>query len=513
MRFGEYLAAKSYVPLHTIEQAVSAQRYRKDRLGRILVELDALTESDLDRALHGYFTAQKVSPFSDLETLPPLSITVSAECLADGAILLRQGEPGEVIALMSRMSDAKVKQIEAATNAKVSVRLVSAEVISLLGRRAANDAGLKAPSVQFSRGDDASLKTGGAYVGLYRDAVESAHKQKASDIHFTPTEGGIDVIYRVFGVMRKPWVSLGIEHRQSLINELKRLANMSIAVSGTTQDSRVSYPSMNLELRASLAPTHYGEKIVMRLLDQSKTFSLENLALEQEAGSDFHAALQSKSGVVLISGPTGSGKTTTLYGAVASLDRARLNVVTIEDPVEYTLPGITQMGVSSKMSFASALRAVLRQDPDVILVGEIRDEETADLCFKAASTGHLVLSTIHANSSAEVVQRLLGLGVERHLIATCLRFSAAQRVVGKLCPVCSQPAAGADGPNRITGPGCDQCNEGLVGLVPIFEYMDKEDIAAFAANGFSEAVRPKVSLGESLDAKARLGLVDAREVA
>jgi len=268
---------------------------------------------------------------------------------------------------------------------------------------------------------------------------------------------------------------------------------------------------MKLELRASLAPTHYGEKIVMRLLDQSRTFSMDTLAIEDDAKANFSASLRAKSGVVLISGPTGSGKTTTLYTAVSSLDREKLNIITIEDPVEYTLAGISQIGVGSKLSFANALRAVLRQDPDVILVGEIRDEETADLCFKAASTGHLVLSTIHANSSVEVVQRLLGLGIEKYLLSSCLHFSVAQRVVGKLCPACSRPVSEtADANYRTAGSGCERCRDGLNGMVPIFEYMDKDQIAAYAAEGFAGTIRPKVSLSKAFDVKARRGLVDVR---
>lgn len=356
---------------------------------------------------------------------------------------------------------------------------------------------------------EARPQLGNAYAALYRDVIECAFNQRASDIHFLPTADGVDVIFRVFGAMGDPWRRIGAEHRHGFLNEVKRLANMSIAVSGRAQDSRVSYPSLNLELRASLTPTHHGEKIVMRLLRQDQEFSLEALDIEARSKKDFKAALGSKSGVVLISGPTGSGKTTTLYRAVSSLDRRRMNIITIEDPVEYVLPGITQIGVTAKLSFANALRAVLRQDPDVILVGEIRDEETADLCFKAASTGHLVLSTIHANSSVEVVQRLLGLEIETYLLKSCLRFSVAQRIVGKICEHCSLPDENGAG-YRIKGPGCSKCRDGFSGLVPIFEYMDKEQIGAYAAEDFAGAVSPKISLAEAFEAKARSGVVDVR---
>lgn len=362
----------------------------------------------------------------------------------------------------------------------------------------------------------------GPYGSLYIDAVKAAHRERASDIHIKPTADGVEIIFRVLGSMSAPWKKLGLEHREGFINDVKRLTGLSIGISGKAQDSRVSYPVLKLDLRVNLIPSLYGEKIVLRLLDLSRNFEMQSLALDTQTKEDLLAATNAENGVVLISGPTGSGKTTTLYTLVHSLNREKLNILTVEDPIEYTITGITQIGINKKLSFANALRAILRQDPDVILVGEIRDEETADLCFKAASTGHLVLSTVHANGSVEVVQRLLGLGVEKYLIASCLRFSAAQRIIKTLCQNCSIPAPAEDVPSReasvhegnyrVAGNGCTQCRSGYVGLVPMLEYMGTSEIEIFASQGFSGASSPRISLKQAFYSNARRGLVDIREV-
>lgn len=360
-----------------------------------------------------------------------------------------------------------------------------------------------------------------AYARLFRDAVFAAYRAKASDLHIKPTRDGVEICFRVLGQMTAPWKQLALQHRLAFINEAKKLSNLSIAMSGKAQDSRVSFPDLNLDLRVNLIPSLYGEKIVLRLLDLRRSFAMQDLHMQDRAKADLSAALQAASGVILISGPTGSGKTTTLYTAVSSLDRNKLNILTVEDPVEYTIPGITQIGINHKLSFDNALRAILRQDPDVILVGEIRDRETAELCFKAASTGHLVLSTIHANSSVEVVHRLLGLGVERYLIASCLRFSAAQRMVRQICTKCSRSANDSEIPQRenevehanfrVAGPGCASCRDGYIGLLPIVEYLASSEITTFAANHFEGPVRPRITLQEAFSHHARQGLVDIRE--
>lgn len=355
------------------------------------------------------------------------------------------------------------------------------------------------------------------YTALLFDAIAAAHKAGASDIHVEPFKDGVRLRFRILGDLVSPWKVLSSEHRQSFINEAKRALQLSIAVSGRPQDGRFSVPSLNLDLRVNLLPTLYGEKIVLRLLDLGRRFAMEDLQLEDSVRADLEQALSLKNGVILISGPTGSGKTTTLYTLLGSLDRRRLNIVSIEDPVEYAMDGVSQVKVDAKVTFAGALRAILRQDPDVILVGEIRDEETANLCFKAASTGHLVLSTIHANSASEVVTRLLGLGVEHYLLRSNLRFCAAQRLVKKLCQGCAskQPVMESSPGNfLIAGKGCKRngCVDGYTGRIVLLEYMTDAQIERFADGDFKGEAEVAMTLREACRLKAVKGVVDAREV-
>lgn len=379
--------------------------------------------------------------------------------------------------------------------------------------------------------------TGSAYGQLFRNCVRTAHSCGASDIHIEPTKSGVDIRFRVYGEMQPPWKQLSLEHKQSFIVAVKKETRLAIGTSGKPQDSRCVVEDVPVDLRVNLLPTLFGEKIVLRLLDAGREFGISNLGVSTNTLSEMMAALNYRNGVVLISGPTGSGKTTTLYSMLCAIDRMRKNIVTLEDPVEYTIAGINQVRIDPKVSFAGALRAVLRQDPDVILVGEIRDEETAQLAFKAASTGHLVLSTVHANGATEVVGRLLGLGVDKDTIAENLRFSAAQRLVGRLCEHCSFKAPVtlseyacvaldktiADAEVREArfrtrnDRGCERCHEGVTGRIPAIEYMNEAGVKRLLEAG-SAAVRStrtgvlKQTLQQAAFEMACRGIVDVREV-
>lgn len=342
------------------------------------------------------------------------------------------------------------------------------------------------------------------YEALFRDMIVSARAAGASDIHIEPTRDSVHIRFRIFGELAPPWKELSIDHRESFITEVKRISHLSIGMSGRPQDGRMSFPNLTLDARVNLLPTLYGEKIVFRLLRSDQNFSIDALFFPPRTTLDLKEAMRHKNGVILISGPTGSGKTTTLYSLLSALDKRKNNVVTLENPVEYTLPGINQVEIGDKISFASALRAVLRQDPDVIFVGEIRDEETSALAFSAAATGHLVLSTIHANGAAEVVTRLLMLGVEKYLLKENLRFSCAQRLLQRLCPACSKSPPSevvkeiaenirsflgkeVDGRNfRIVGDGCDRCKGGVIGRLPILEYMTAPFLQDYFEGTFQE---------------------------
>ena len=368
------------------------------------------------------------------------------------------------------------------------------------------------------------VSSGTPYASLFKDLILYAKEVDASDIHIEPTNDGVLIRMRLNGDL-VDWKKLPLTHRQSFIQETKLLSNLSIAISNRPQDGRLFFPSWKLALRVSSIPMLYGEKIVLRLLDLSTSFDLNTSNIDKDCIKDLKKAINEKNGVIIISGPTGSGKTRTLYTLLNALEKSRKNIVTLEDPIEYTFDRINQIEINNKnLSFADGLRAILRQDPDVILVGEIRDFETADLCFKAAATGHLVFSTLHANSSVKAIDRLLNIGVEKYMIESNLRFSAAQRLCKNICPQCSmipddktlrtlktlfkeRNLLVAFEKIRVRNlVGCGKCHQGVIGRVPILEYITKDEL------NFEDKLRPKRSLFESATRLAEKGVIDIREV-
>lgn len=363
------------------------------------------------------------------------------------------------------------------------------------------------------------LLDSGPYAKLLYDLVVAAKTKGASDIHIEPTEVGVDFRLRIDGNLFL-YKTISIEHRESLILEVKRIFGLSIGISGRPQDGRASLTNMRLDLRVSLLPTHFGEKVVMRLLNIDATFNLTELGFLQNEQSVLEKALHFDDGVIVVSGPTGSGKTRTLYSLLKALNPKLLNIVTLEDPIEYRLEGLNQVQVNQKMSFADALRSILRQDPDVILVGEVRDAETARLCFQAAETGHLVFTTLHANGALEVIERLHGLGVEKLVLESNLRLSIAQRLEQKICPECSEiPSAeivdwyekqdrGKNHERLRTKhiEGCPKCVNGIHGRVPNIEWAFFEN-----ENGIK---KPKLyqSLSDSKITRALRGEIDCAEI-
>lgn len=286
----------------------------------------------------------------------------------------------------------------------------------------------------------------------------------ASDIHIEPYETSVRIRYRLDGVLHLAGVLAPHQHA-SLVSRIKVLSGLDIAEKRRPQDGRLRverpHPQSALDLRVSVLATHYGEKVVLRLLDRNALrLDLEALGFDPAPLALLRTAIHRPHGIVLVTGPTGSGKTTTLYAALSEIDTDRLNVSTVEDPIEYDLPGVnqTQARPDIGLGFAEALRAFLRQDPDVLMVGEIRDTETAEIAVRAALTGHLVLATLHTNDAAGAVTRLADMGVAPYLLASSLRLVAAQRLLRTLCPACKRPVQPADGTTTYVPVGCPQCN-------------------------------------------------------
>jgi type II secretory ATPase GspE/PulE/Tfp pilus assembly ATPase PilB-like protein len=386
-------------------------------------------------------------------------------------------------------------------------------------------------------GEDAANK---APVIRFVDLLMSqAVKCRASDIHIEPQEKSTVVRMRVDGILRD-MVPPARKMQAAVIARIKIVARMDIAERRLPQDGRfkMKISGRAIDVRVSTIPTIYGEKVVMRILDASAVkHDLDMLGLEPERLKELKTELTQPHGIIVVTGPTGSGKSTTLYSALSYLKDPTKNITTVEDPVEYRLAGINQIQVKSEidLDFARCLRAILRQDPDIILIGEIRDKETVEIAIKASLTGHLVLSTFHTNDAPSAISRLLYMGIERYLLASALNLVVAQRLVRRICDHCKEPIELEDevikhlgiskeqAENSVFyhGRGCPACGEtGYLGRLPIFEFLDVDNdisekiISSATESQIREASRRK-GYGGLLDSgvnKVLQGLTTAEEV-
>ena len=323
-------------------------------------------------------------------------------------------------------------------------------------------------------------------IRLINAILSRAVQDKASDIHIEPMEDRVSVRFRVDGMLSEvlsPKPTLAAV----LVSRLKVMARLDIAEKRLPQDGRITVrlAGHGVDVRMSTIPSAYGERVVLRLLDkQAGQLSVEELGMPEQVSADFTQGLHKPHGIILVTGPTGSGKTTTLYAGLSHINDRKRNILTIEDPVEYLLPGVGQTQVNQKvdMTFARGLRAILRQDPDVVMVGEIRDGETAAIAVQASLTGHMVLSTLHTNTAIGAVTRLLDMGVESFLLSSSLEAILAQRLVRRLCPVCKDMHPATEAQKQLLGlsedaiigspVGCEQCgHSGYKGRMGIYELI------------------------------------------
>jgi type IV pilus assembly protein PilB len=356
------------------------------------------------------------------------------------------------------------------------------------GADAGKEAGGKASSGKEADGDDAPI------IRLVAKTIEEALQQRASDIHVEPFQRRVRIRYRVDGVL-KEIASLEITLLAPLTSRLKIMAGLDIAEKRKPQDGRISFRASgrDIDIRTSVLPGSHGETIVMRLLDKERgLMSMQGLGFEGQDRERFKNIIARPNGIVLVTGPTGSGKTTTLYAALQELNRPDVKIITAEDPVEFNIRGINQCQVKSRigLTFARILRAMLRQAPNVILVGEIRDKETAEIAVQAALTGHLVFSTLHTNDSASAITRLVDMGVKPFLVAASVQAVLAQRLLRVVCKECRQPyepsptelrSVGVD-PGRVAdatfyrAQGCPACgHSGYRGRLGIYELLQLDN--------------------------------------
>ncbi len=355
-------------------------------------------------------------------------------------------------------------------------------------------------------GDDTELRSGpeasddllemaqeASVIKLVNEIILEAVSERASDIHIEPYETQLSIRYRIDGVLQQASVPPQIHRFQAaIISRIKILANLNIAERRVPQDGRIKFQigGRQIDVRVSVIPMLYGEGVVMRLLDKANVlFTLPEIGMDEATHSQFKALVDRPHGIILVTGPTGSGKTTTLYSALNAIVGPELKVLTVEDPVEYHLHGVNQIPVDAQvgMTFERGLRAILRHDPDVVMIGEIRDLETARAATQASLTGHLVLSTLHTNDSASAPLRLIDMGVEPYLVGSTLIGSMAQRLVRKICPKCKAPEVPvrdklprdfqlAEGDLLYRGSGCSNCrNTGFRGRSGLYELMVMND--------------------------------------
>jgi general secretion pathway protein E len=329
-------------------------------------------------------------------------------------------------------------------------------------------------------------------IRLINGLLSQAIGEGASDIHIEPFEDVLIVRFRIDGVMREA-LRAPVKAKSRLVSRIKVMARLDIAEKRLPQDGRISLSlgGRAVDVRVSTLPSRHGERVVMRILDRDQGLrDLESLGMGQDVLTRFRASLSLPNGIILVTGPTGSGKTTTLYSALRVLNDKSRNIMTVEDPIEYAIEGIGQTQVNAKigLTFAAGLRAILRQDPDIVMVGEIRDGETAQIAVQASLTGHLVFSTVHTNDAVAAITRLKDMGIEPYLLASTVRTIVAQRLVRRLCPHCKRPAVvgeneqrmlagvGAADATAFEAAGCPSCNgSGYVGRIGLYEIVQVDD--------------------------------------
>ena len=511
-RLGDLLLENKVISKEQLETALADQRKSGRRLGRVLIENGYLTED----ALLDFLSRQLRIPYVDLRryTFVPEVVRLIPEAYArrfravalreeDGAILVGLADPIDIFAhdeiarlVQKPLKLAVVKEGDLLKALDVVYRRteeISGLAAELEQELAAYDIDLGMASGVADGANDAPV------VKLLQTIFEDAIQVNASDIHIEPDESAVRVRFRIDGELRVQ-TTADRKIAQALVSRLKLMASLDISERRLPQDGRcqVRFRDTVIDVRMSTVPVQHGESVAMRLLNQSNgILDLDRLGMPADILGRLRALIHQPHGLVLVTGPTGSGKTTTLYGALKELNATSVKVLTVEDPVEYRLAGVNQVQVNPKidLGFARVLRAFLRQDPDIILIGEMRDTETVEIGLRAAMTGHLVLSTLHTHDVVSSALRLMDMVAEPYLVAASLRGVMAQRLVRRVCDSCAEPVAptvaekalltaefGADAPMTLKrGRGCAFCQHtGFRGRIGVYEILEIDEALMFA---------------------------------
>ena len=457
MRLGDLLIAAGVIGQEELQKALSIQKQTRERLGDVLIENGMITEQHLIEALQmqlgvDFVDLTAVSIPLELAKFVPRSIAkkycVVPVKLVKDELYVAMSDPLNFVA-QEEIKAASHKQVvpmiatRRATESAINTLYGNegaARAIEEMKREAGDSQTDIVPAQLAQTADNAANEA--PTIRFVNSVIERAIAERASDIHLEPQEGEMVVRMRIDGALRRVF-TVPSNLQATVISRLKIMGGMNISERKIPQDGRAMYSAKgkDIDLRINSMPTVHGEKMVLRLLDKSAgSVSRQSIGLEGEDLEKYEALLKNTSGVILIVGPTGSGKSTTMCAMLRQLCSEETNIMTLEDPVEYDIPGVNQCQINEKtgMTFAAGLRAILRQDPDIISVGEIRDGETAQIAVRAAITGHLVLSTLHTNDAVSVIDRLEDIGVEPYLISSALRGVISQRLVRKICPHCKK---------------------------------------------------------------------------
>lgn len=511
-RLGDILVRAGKINHFQLQEALKSQKQLGKKLGEILVEQQILTEQDIIEAIEEQ-TGIKQIDLNEINFDKKAIKAVSQNLCEKYGFVPFELEVNKIkVAMADPLNIFAIDDISIATALDVEVYIApkseiykfikviytSEEVLKAAEALTKESLQTRLTSLNLEDLEDVKNAPVVKMVDfLFRNSIE----MRASDIHIEPFEEVIRIRYRIDGDLRLV-NTLGIESLAPLVTRIKILAGLNIAEKRIPQDGRIMMQigEYDVDLRVSILPVVNGEKIVIRILNRSSyEFGRERLGMSTHNIEKLERILGNPHGIVLVTGPTGSGKSTTLYTLLGELNTEEVNIVTIEDPVEYTLTGINQVNVNPKagLTFASGLRSILRQDPDVVMIGEIRDEETAQIATRAAITGHLVLSTLHTNDAPTTITRLMDMGLEPYLVASSITGVIAQRLVKKICPHCKtaydastleKKFLGVDLSTLLTlykGEGCGYCQHtGYMGRTGVYEIMEitKEHREAISKN-------------------------------
>lgn len=491
-RLGDLLIEAGVISKEQLDYALS-NKSSDEKLGDFLIRENYITEQQLIEVLEfqlgiPHINLNQYAIDQDLLQLVPAELAKRAKIMP-----IRRDRNKLFIAMADPMDYFAIEEVRMATGCQIETSIAAKDDLFRTITKyydlhesmeaALSDIGVAANEVQQEMEDEDS-----PIIRLVNQIIANGVAQRASDIHFDPQETEFRVRYRVDGILRTER-SLPKHMKNLITTRIKIMGNLNITENRVPQDGRIK-TNINfkpVDIRLSTLPTVFGEKIVMRILDLSSAMNdISKLGFTRENEDQFRKMIAKPNGIVLITGPTGSGKSSTLYAALSNLNREGVNIITVEDPVEYQLEGVNQIQVKEEvgLTFAVGLRSILRQDPDIVMIGEIRDLETAEIAVRASLTGHLVLSTLHTNNAVESISRLIDMGIEPFLLSSSLVGIVAQRLVRRVCRDCAQPVLATEWEKEIfakagipietvqKGRGCAACNQtGYRGRLAIHELL------------------------------------------